>query len=110
MFAARLSIKLANRGHVIRKQNFDLQGCSALTDEGLAAVAAMTGLATVNLQDCLQLKGTGFATWAHMPTLTSLSLQNACRQVSNPIAGVPSPDPRPSPTPSRACQSLPKTP
>jgi hypothetical protein len=33
------------------------QGCNALADAGLAALAAMTSLAAVNLQDCRQVTG-----------------------------------------------------
>ena len=36
----------------------NLQGCNALTDAGLAALADMTSLTAVNLQDCRQVWGT----------------------------------------------------
>ena len=36
----------------------NLQGCNALTDAGLAALADMTSLTAVNLQDCRQVRST----------------------------------------------------
>ncbi len=35
----------------------DLQGCTSLTDVGLAAIGHMTSLTNVNLQDCRQITG-----------------------------------------------------
>lgn len=34
-----------------------LQGCTSLTDVGLAAIGHMTSLTNVNLQDCRQITG-----------------------------------------------------
>jgi len=38
-----------------------LQGCNALTDAGLATLADMTSLTSVNLQDCRQVTGAASA-------------------------------------------------
>ena len=39
--------------------SLNLQGCSSLTDTGLAAIAHMTSLTCVNLQDCRDISGAG---------------------------------------------------
>ena len=37
--------------------SLNLQGCTTLTDKGLVAIAHMTSLTSVNLQDCRQISG-----------------------------------------------------
>jgi len=37
--------------------SLNLQGCTTLTDKGLVAIAHMTSLTNVNLQDCRQISG-----------------------------------------------------
>ena len=37
--------------------SLNLQGCTTLTDKGLEAIAHMTSLTSVNLQDCRQISG-----------------------------------------------------
>ena len=37
--------------------SLNLQGCATLTDKGLEAIAHMTSLTSVNLQDCRQISG-----------------------------------------------------
>lgn len=50
------------------------QGCSSLTDEGLAALGQLHNLETAFLGDCNFLTGSGFENWT-TPSLTSLQLQ-----------------------------------
>ena len=40
--------------------SLNLQGCATLTDKGLEAIAHMTSLTSVNLQDCRQISGACF--------------------------------------------------
>ena len=42
-----------------------VQGCTSLTDVGLAAIGHMTSLTNVNLQDCRQI--TGATLTGHLP-------------------------------------------
>lgn len=54
--------------------SLNLQGCTALTDRGLGAIGHMTSLACVNLQDCRQISGEAPVTVPQPPSATCRSL------------------------------------
>lgn len=52
-----------------------LQGCSSLSDSGLAALGCLASLASLNLSECPGISGQGVEAWS-LPSLTCLQLQN----------------------------------
>lgn len=52
-----------------------LQGCSSLSDGGLAALGCLVSLASLNLSECSGISGQEVKAW-HLPSLTCLQLQN----------------------------------
>ena len=57
--------------------SLNLQGCTALTDRGLEAIGHMTSLACVNLQDCRQISGAAPEALIQPPLPTCRSLAQA---------------------------------
>ena len=58
--------------------SLNLQGCAALTDKGLEAIAHMTSLASVNLQDCRQISGACSSERPDVLTPTHCQISSAC--------------------------------